>query len=104
MAYTVSERTREIGIRMALGADRSRILWMSLREGFRLIVIAAACGSVLAFGFSQVLRAMMFGIYASDPLPFVLAPAILGLVGLLAIYFPSRKATLVDPNVALRYE
>jgi predicted permease len=104
MAYTVSQRTREIGIRMALGADRKHLLWMNLRDGCRLITVAVGCGSVLAYGFSRALRAMIFGISVSDPVTFVLAPAILSLVGLLAVYFPSRKATLVDPNVALRYE
>jgi hypothetical protein len=104
MAYTVSQRTREIGIRMALGADRSHVLWMNLREGFRLIAIAVSCGLLVAFAFSRIMRAMLFRIDASDPVTFVIAPAVLSLVGLLAIYFPSRKATRVDPNVALRFE
>ena len=104
MAYTVSRRTREIGIRMALGADRGHVLWMNLREGLRLIAIAVGCGLVVAFAFSRIMRAMLFRVDASDPATFVIAPAILSLVGLLAIYFPSRKATRVDPNVALRFE
>jgi putative ABC transport system permease protein len=104
MAYTVSQRTREIGIRMALGADRNRVLWMNLREGLRLIVIAAGLGLVMAFALSRIMRAMLFRVGASDPATFVIAPAVLGAVGLLAIYFPSRKATRVDPSVALRFE
>ena len=104
MAYTVSQRTREIGIRMALGADRNRVLWMNLREGLRLIAIAAGAGLVMAFALSRIMRAMLFRVGASDPATFVIAPAVLSVVGLLAIYFPSRKATRVDPSVALRFE
>jgi predicted permease len=104
MAYTVSQRNREIGIRMALGADGGSVLWMNLREGFRLIAIAVAGGLVVAFAFSRILRAMLFRVDASDLMTFIIAPSVLSLVGLLAIYFPSRKATRVDPNVALRSE
>jgi macrolide transport system ATP-binding/permease protein len=104
MAYTVSQRTREFGIRMALGADRGHVLWMNLRDGLRLIGIAVAGGLVVAFAFSRVMRAMLFQIDASDPVTFVVAPAVLSAVGILAIYFPSRKATRVDPNIALRFE
>jgi ABC-type antimicrobial peptide transport system permease subunit len=104
MAYTVRQRTREIGIRIALGADRNRVLWMNLREGFRLIAIAIVGGLIVAFAFSRVMRAMLFHIDASDPVTFVFAPAVLSLVGLLAIYFLSQKATRIDPNVALRFE
>ena len=104
MAYMVSRRTREIGIRMALGADRPRVLWMTLREGLRLIAIAVVCGIVVSFGLSRVMRAMLFRVGASDPFTFVVAPMVLGAVGLLAIYFPCRKATRTDPNVALRFE
>jgi predicted permease len=104
MAYSVSQRTREIGIRMALGADRSRVLWMNLREGLRLIAIAVGGGLAVAFLFSRIIRAMLFHVDASDPVTFVIAPVVLGIVALLAIYFPSRKATRIDPNVALRFE
>jgi predicted permease len=104
MAYTVSQRTREIGIRMALGADGNRVLWMNLREGLRLIAIAAGGGLVMAFALSRIMHAMLFRAGASDPATFVIAPAVLSVVGLLAIYFPSRKATRVDPSVALRFE
>jgi putative ABC transport system permease protein len=104
MAYTVSQRTREIGIRMALGADGDRVLWMNLREGLRLIAIAAGGGLVMAFALSRLMSAMLFRVGASDPATFVIAPAVLSVVGLLAIYFPSRKATRVDPSVALRFE
>jgi len=104
MAYTVSQRTREIGIRMALGADRNRVLWMNLREGLRLIAIATGGGLLMAFALSQVMRAMLFRVGANDPATFVIAPSVLSVIGLLAIYFPSRKATRIDPNVALRFE
>jgi predicted permease len=104
MAYTVSQRTREIGIRMALGADRRQILWMNLREGLRLIGIAAGGGLAVALALSHVMRAMLFRIDASDPATFAIAPAVLTVVGLVAIYFPSRRATRVDPHEALRSE
>jgi putative ABC transport system permease protein len=104
MSYTVSQRTREIGIRMALGADRGSLLRMNLREGMRLIAIAVGGGLVVAIAFSRIMRAMLFQIDASDPVTFIIAPAMLSVVGLLAIYFPCRKATRVDPNVALRFE
>jgi len=104
MAYTLSQRTREIGIRMALGADRNRVLWMNLREGLRLIAIATGGGLLMAFALSRVMRAMLFRVGANDPATFVIAPAVLSVIGLLAIYFPSRKATRIDPNVALRFE
>jgi predicted permease len=104
MAYTVSRRTREIGIRMALGADRRQVLWLTVRQGFRLIAISAGCGVVLSLGLSRIMRAMLFRVGANDPWTFVAAPAILALIGLLAIYVPSRKAARIDPNVALRYE
>jgi putative ABC transport system permease protein len=104
MAYTVSQRTREIGIRIALGAGRKRVLWMNLREGLRLIALAVGDGLGVAYVFSRILHAMLFQIDASDPVTFAFAPAVLSLVGLLAIYFPSQKATRIDPNVALRFE
>jgi ABC-type antimicrobial peptide transport system permease subunit len=104
MAYTVSRRTREIGIRMALGADRNQVLWLTVRQGFRLIAISVSCGLAVAFGLSHIMHAMLFRVGANDPWTFVAAPAVLALIGLLAIYFPSRKAARIDPNVALRYE
>ena len=104
MAYTVSGRTREIGIRMALGDDRGHVLWLTVRQGFRLIPISMACGLAVSFGLSRIMRAMLFHVGASDPWTFIATPAVLGLIGLLAIYLPSPKAARIDPNVALRYE
>lgn len=104
MAYSVGQRTKEIGIRMALGADGGRMLWMNLREGLRLIAIAVGGGLGVAFVFSRIIRAMLLHIDASDPVTFVIAPAVLTIVALAAIYFPSQKATRVDPSVALRFE
>jgi ABC-type antimicrobial peptide transport system permease subunit len=101
MAYSVSQRTREIGIRMALGADRNRVLWMNLREGLRLKAIAAGGGLVMAFAPT---RKSMARIIRESGATFIIAPAVLSVVGLLAIYFSSRKATRVDPSIALRFE
>jgi hypothetical protein len=77
---------------------------MNLREGLRLTAIAVSYRLIMAKAFSRILRAMLFRVDASDPATFVMAPAALSVVGLLAIYFPSRRAMLVDPNLALRLE
>jgi predicted permease len=104
IAYLVGQRTREMGIRMALGANRQDVLWLILRDGTRLIAISAACGLVLAAGFSRILASRIFRIDPSDPLAFGCATMVLVLAGLVASYLPARKATRVDPSVALRYE
>jgi hypothetical protein len=104
MAYVVNQRTREIAIRIAVGGGPGRVLWMILRDGLRLIAIAAAAGLTIALAFSRLIRAMLFRVDAADPLTFVVAPVVLGMVGLIAIYLASRKATRVDPNVTLRAE
>jgi len=104
IAYSVAQRTREIGIRMALGAERAKVLRMVLGEGMSLVAIGVTLGTALALGVSRVLSGLLFGISATDPVTFLAVPLALGTVALLASLVPARRATRVDPLVALRYE
>jgi len=104
MAYSVAQRNREIGIRMALGAERIDILRLIVGQGLTLVMIGTGIGLLMAFALTRVLRNQLFGISATDPLTFGAIIALMIIVGLLACYLPARKATNVDPLVALRYE
>jgi len=104
VAYSVSQRTQEIGIRMALGAQRGNVLQMVLTQGVRLIVPGVAIGIAAALLVSYFMRSMLFGIHSWDPAIFVAVTALLAVVTLAASYIPARSATKVDPMVALRYE
>ena len=104
MAYVVSQRTREVGIRMALGANRTDVMKMITRQGMRLAAVGVAVGLVLALALAQVLSSLLIGISGYDVTTFVLVPALLTFVALVACYLPARRATKVDPLVALRYE
>ncbi|HEY0723188.1 MAG TPA: FtsX-like permease family protein, partial [Pyrinomonadaceae bacterium] len=104
MAYVVSQRTREVGIRMALGANRSDVMKMITRQGMRLAAVGVGIGLVLALALAQVLSALLIGISGYDVTTFVLVPTLLVAVALVACYLPARRATKVDPLVALRYE
>ena len=104
IAYSVQQRTHEIGIRMTLGARRADVLRMVLRWGFLLAGVGAAIGVAGALAAGRVLRGFLFGIQPSDPLTFVAVVGALALIALLATYIPARRATRVDPMVALRYE
>ncbi|HVD92156.1 MAG TPA: ABC transporter permease [Vicinamibacterales bacterium] len=103
-SYSVGRRTREIGIRMALGADRGTVLRLVIRQGLVLTAIGVALGLAAGAAGAQVLRSLLFGISALDPLAFGGAALLFGLVSLAASYFPARRATRVDPMVALRTE
>ena len=103
-AYAVSRRTREIGIRMALGAQRTDVLAMVMRQGLWLAVIGATIGLLLAAGASQALAVFLFGIPPLDPVIFAAAAALFAVVALTACYLPARRATHIDPLTALRYE
>jgi predicted permease len=104
LAYAVTRKTHEIGIRMALGAKPTNVLGMVLRQGITLTLIGAAFGVVATFGATRLISSMIFGVSPYDPLSFVAVAAILSIVALLACYIPARRAMRVDPMVALRYE
>jgi predicted permease len=104
MAYVVARRTREIGIRMALGATQKNVAWMILREILGMLAVGLCVGLVAAYGIGRVVESLLFGVKAGDPIVFVIAAGLLAAVALLAGWLPSRKAANVDPMVALRYE
>lgn len=104
MSEQVSRRTHEIGIRMALGARRPQVLGMIVGEGLRLALIGVVLGVVIALGTSRLLAAELYGVRPNDPLTFIAAPVVFTAVALLASYIPARRATKVDPMVALRQE
>ena len=102
IAYSVSQRTQEIGIRLALGADPSSVLAMVLRQGMALIGLGLALGILGGLGISRVMSGLVFGIAAQDPVTFVAGAAVLAAVGALACLIPARRAATVDPMIALR--
>src|SRR5258705_1271888 len=104
IGYSVAQRTRAIGIRVALGADRLAILKLIVGQGMTLIVIGVGLGLALSLALTRVVQSQLFGISATDPLTFGAIVLLLIVVALLACYFPARRATKVDPLVALRYE
>lgn len=103
-SYVVSRRTREFGIRIAIGARPSALMWQVLREGGRITAIGIAIGLVLALGAGQFLRSILYGVNRVEPLVLVTAPLILLAASLLASYIPALRATRVHPTVALRSE
>jgi len=104
LAYTVVRRTNEIGVRLALGAQRSQVLGLVMRDAARMLALGTAIGLPAAWAASRLVSSMLFGLTTNDPLTIVLAIALLALTGLLAGYLPARRATKVDPLVALRCE
>jgi ABC-type antimicrobial peptide transport system permease subunit len=103
MAYSVSQRTRELGIRVALGADAATVIRLVVRQGFRLSVIGIASGLAVAVAASRLIAGLLYG-SATDPVILVAVPVILGVAVVAASYLPARRATRVDPLTSLRYE
>jgi putative ABC transport system permease protein len=104
MSYFVSQRTREFGIRMALGADRRDVFKLVIRQAFYLSSIGIAVGIAASLGLTRLIKSQLFGVTPTDPTTAVVVCLILALVALLACYLPARRATKVDPMVALRWE
>jgi putative ABC transport system permease protein len=104
LSFSVARRTAEIGTRMALGATRADVLRMVLRQGVGLVAAGLVCGLAGAFVLTRSLQDLLFGVKPTDPLSFAAVAVLLVVVGLSASYFPARRATKVDPVVALRYE
>lgn len=104
MAFSVVQRTHEIGVRMALGANTGDVLKLILRNGFKLALIGIVLGLLVAFAATRVLSTLLFGVSATDPTIFLIDALLLAFAALLACYIPARRATKVDPLVALRYE
>ena len=104
LSYEVARRTREIGIRAALGAQRRDVLRLVIKQGLVLVVLGAAAGIGASFAVTRFLQSLLFGVRATDFWTFAAVCGLLVLVGMLACYIPARRATRVDPMVALRYE
>ena len=104
MAYSVQQRTQEMGIRMALGADRSRIRSLVVWHGMRLAIVGVVIGIGAAFGLTRFIASLLFGVKTWDPAVFVTVPVILSLVALLAVWMPATRASRLDPQQALRIE
>jgi len=104
ISYTVARRTSEIGLRMALGASPGAVLWLILRKSLRLVLLAVVLGTALALASTRLVSSLLYGLDATSPLVFAATTVLLSTVAVLASYIPARRATKVDPMVALRYE
>jgi ABC-type antimicrobial peptide transport system permease subunit len=104
LAFTVAQRTREIGVRLALGAPRANVLSLILKQGMLLVTIGLAIGLAGSIGATRLLRSLLYETDIYDPLTFVVVPVLLATVSLAACYLPARRAAVLDPLVTLRSE
>jgi ABC-type antimicrobial peptide transport system permease subunit len=104
MAYSVQQRTQEMGVRLALGADAWRVRNMVVRQGMTLVAVGVTIGIASAFGLAQVMATFLFGVTPRDPLVFVVVPLVLALFAWLGVWLPAQRAGRVDPVVALRVD
>jgi ABC-type antimicrobial peptide transport system permease subunit len=104
MAYSVQQRTQEMGIRMALGADRATIRKLVVWHGMRLAVVGVVLGIAASFGLTRLIASFLFGVKSWDPAVFITVPLILSAVALLAVWLPASRASKLDPMKALRVE
>jgi putative ABC transport system permease protein len=104
MSHVAGQRTHEIGVRMALGAQRKDVFGLVLADAARMTLVGVPLGLVAAAGLMQVLKTMLFGVSTADPFTYATVAVLLSAVAFLACYLPARRATRVDPMVALRYE
>jgi putative ABC transport system permease protein len=104
VSYLVTQRTQEVGIRMALGANRADLLLLFIKQGMGIVSLGVAMGLAGALGLTRVMRSLLFGVSATDPLTFVAVALLLSLIALVACYLPARRASRIDPLIALRHE
>jgi len=104
MAYSVQQRTQELGIRMALGADRNRIRNLVVWQGMQLAIAGVILGVCAAFGLTRLIASFLFGVKSWDPVVFAVVPIVLAGVALLAVWLPATRASKLDPMEALRVE
>jgi ABC-type antimicrobial peptide transport system permease subunit len=104
LSYGVARRTREIGLRMALGAQRYSVLSMVIRRGMVLVLVGCGLGVILAIALTRVVASLLYGVTPTDPLTFILTILLLGAVAFVSCWLPARRAARIDPMAALRYE
>jgi putative ABC transport system permease protein len=104
MSFSVSQRSREIGIRMALGATNKDVLKLVIGQGMTLVLVGAGAGLIVSLILSRLMESLLFGVSAIDPATLIIVPLMLACAALLACYVPARRATKLDPMVTLRYE